>query len=114
MVGVLEDEGLKLSGQPIALVENALVVNGARSTLDGHVRAEVEVELKGVSTSGLNQSTRQRVAVTVTLAGIGEEADVVAFAGDDDRELGIGLAAKLLEARLHITDFLFQNGCPQS
>jgi hypothetical protein len=58
-------------------------VDRARSALDGHMRAEVEVKLEGVRTARLDQRTRQGVVVAVALASFRKEADVVALAGDD-------------------------------
>jgi hypothetical protein len=76
VVRVLEDEGLELSSLPLALVEDALVVDGSSSTLDSHVGAEVEVKLKRMSTAGLHEGTRQRIVISVSFSGLGEEADV--------------------------------------
>ena len=85
-------------------------MDGASSTLDSDVRAEIEVKLEGVGAARLYQGTGERVAVAVTLANVREETDVVALAGDDDSELGHLLAAELLEALLHVTDFLLEDG----
>jgi hypothetical protein len=109
LVRVLKNELLQLGRQPLTLVENALVVDGASRTLDGDVGAQVEVELEGMGASSFNQSTRERVAVAVALTSLGEEADVMALASDDDGELGDLLAAQLLEALLHVADFLFKD-----
>jgi hypothetical protein len=76
VVRVLKDEGLQLSGLPLALVEDALVVDGSSSALDGHVGAEVKVELEGMSAARLHQGTRQRVVISIALACLGKEADM--------------------------------------
>lgn len=76
VVRVLEDEGLQLRSQPPALVEDALVMDGASGTLDGHVGAEIKVELEGVRAAGFDQGTRERIAVAVTLAGVGAKKNV--------------------------------------
>jgi hypothetical protein len=108
---VLEDELLELGRQPLTLIENALVMNGASRTLDGDVGAEVEIELKGMSAARLYQRTGKRITVSIALSSLREETDMVALAGNDDGELGDLLAAELLEAFLHIADFLLKNGC---
>lgn len=88
-----------------------LVVNWASRAFDGDVGAKVEIELEGMGAAGLYQSTRKRVAVPVPFSGLREEANVVPLAGNDDSELGNFLATQLLEAFLHIVDFLLENGC---
>lgn len=110
VVRVLEDELLKLGRQPLTLVENALVVDGASCTLDGDVGAEIEVELERMGAAGLYQSTGKRVAVAVALARLREEADMVALTSNDDGELGDLLAAQLLETFLHVVDLFLENG----
>jgi hypothetical protein len=110
VVRVLEDEGLKLSSQPLTLIQDALVVDGSRSALDGDVRTEVKVELERMSASSLDESARKRIAVAVTFAGIRKEADVMALPGDDNGELGDLLAPELPEALLHVADLLFKHG----
>jgi hypothetical protein len=109
VVGVLEDELLELGSLPLTLVEDAVVVDGASSTLNSDVGAEVEVELEGVRAAGLDKGTRKRVAVAVALASVREEADVVALSSDDDGELG-NIAAKLGEELLHVVNLLHENG----
>ena len=86
-----------------------LVVDGARSALDGDVGAEIEVKLEGVSAARLHQRTWQGVAVAIALASVRKEADMVALAGDDDGELGHLLAAQLGEDRLHVMHLLGQD-----
>jgi hypothetical protein len=109
VVGVFENELLELGSLPLALVEDAMVMDGASCTLDSDMRAQVEVEFKGVRAAGLDESSRKRVTVAVALASVRKEADVVALSSDDDSELGDG-AAKLAEELLHVVDFFFQNG----
>jgi hypothetical protein len=109
VVGVLKDERLQLRGQPLTLIEDALVMDGSRGALDSDVGAEVKVELEGMSTSRLHKRARERIVVPVTLAGVGEEADVVALTGDHNSELGKLLAAELLEALLHVAHLLFKD-----
>lgn len=110
VIRVLEDELLELGGLPLTLVEDALVVNRTRSTLDGNVRAQVEVEFKWMRAASLHESTRQRVAVPVALAGIGEETNVMALAGNHDSEFGHP-AAKLGEVSLHVPDLFLEHSC---
>jgi hypothetical protein len=109
LVGVLEDELLELSGLPLPLVEDALVMDGSSSSLDRHVRTEVEVELEWVSAASLHQGSRERVAVTVTLAGLREEADMMALASNDYSELGHLLATLALEGLLHVADLFLED-----
>jgi hydroxypyruvate isomerase len=85
-------------------------MDGSSSALDSDVTAEVKVKLERMSAASLDQGSRKRVVVAITLADVREEANVVALAGDDDSELGQLLAAELLEALLHIADFLFKHG----
>lgn len=122
---MLEEELLKLCSLPLAFVQDALIMNGTSSALDGNVSAEVEVELKGVSAASLNESPRDWIAIAIAL--LGEEADVMTLASDDDREVGnlsrnistkvkqnegygtYLLSTKAAEALLHIADFLVEN-----
>jgi hypothetical protein len=109
LIRVLKDERLQLGSKPLALVENALVVDGSSSALDSDVRAEVEIELERMSTARFDKRTWKRIAVAVAFAVLREEADVVTLASNDDGELGDRLAAQLLEALLHVAHFLLKN-----
>jgi hypothetical protein len=94
---------------PVSFVQDTLVVNGASSPLDGNVRAEVEVELEGMSTTRLDQGTGKRVVVAISLSWPGKEADVVTLASNDDSELGKIRATQLHEALLHISNLFLKN-----
>ena len=107
---MLKDELLKLSSMPIALVEDALVVNGTRSSFDGNVRAEVKVKLERMRAASFYQGTRKGVVVAVTFPDVGEEANVVTLAGNHNGECRKFLTPKALEAFLHVSDFFIDNG----
>ena len=84
-----------------------LVVNWASRAFDGDVGAKVEIELEGMGASSLDQSTRKRVAVLVTL--LRKEADMVTLSGNDDGELGRHLGAHLSEALPHVANLLIDD-----
>jgi hypothetical protein len=86
-----------------------LLMNGSSSTLDGAMSTEVEVELKWMGAARFNKRSWDRIAIAIALASIREEADVMALAGDNNRELGDHLAANLAEALLHITNLFLKN-----
>lgn len=105
---MLKDELLQFGSLPLTLVEDALIVDGASCTLDGDVRAQVEVELEGVGAASFNQGTRKGVAVAVALAGFGEESNVVALASNHNSELRYP-ATELTEVGLHVAHLFFKH-----
>ena len=104
---MLKDELLQLSSLPLTLIQDAVVVDGACSSLDRDVRAHVKVELPRVRATCLNECTWKRVAVAVT--PLREEANVVALAGNHDRELWDNAAAKRSKVLLHVVDLFFEH-----
>ena len=109
LVRVLEDELLKLGCLPFTLVEDALVVYRARSTLYGDVRAHVEIELEWVSASGFDKSSGEGITVSIALASFREETNVVTLSSNHDGELGHS-ATQLAEVSLHIAHLFFYYG----
>lgn len=92
MVGGLVDHLLEVVDGQLDLVENDVVVDGASSTLDSGMGAEVKVILERMSDVFLHKSTRKGIAVTITRARIlrcGEEADVVTLGADNDSPLDL-------------------------
>jgi hypothetical protein len=76
----------------LGFIHDDVVVNWASGTLDGRVGAEVEVILERMSNITLNQSTRERVVVTVgrcMITLLGEEADVVALGTNGNSPLDL-------------------------
>ena len=104
---MLKDEGLKLGSTPIALVHDAMIMNGTGCTLDSTMGTEVEVELKRMGTSSLHQSSRNGIFILV--ATFGEEADVVALAGNDHSELGNLVVALCGVHLFHSGDFVLKH-----
>lgn len=69
-----------------------MVVNRTSSSLDGRVRAEIEVILIRMSDVALNKSTRQGVSILVSslrITILGEETDVMALGADGDSPLDL-------------------------
>ena len=104
--GVLENKLLEFFAAPFRLIEDHLVMDWTSGTLDGNVRAKIKVKLKRMSNSRLYKCARPRVAVPVSSTLSREEANMVALAGNDNRELGNGLATNLAEALLHCHNLL--------
>jgi hypothetical protein len=85
-VALLVDHLLKIIDRHSHLIQNHRVVDRSCGSLNSNMRVEVKVKHEWVSDFLLNKSTRQRVAVLVSL--LREEADVVTLCGNDDREFG--------------------------
>ena len=107
LVNLLVQDGLKLVVAHLGLVEDDMVVSGTSGTLEGGVRAEVKVVLVRLSAASLDQGSGEGVAVTVAL--LGEEANVVALAADDNHERNVEVGVGGLQQGLHVSDLLLQD-----
>lgn len=107
LVRLLVQDGVELVVRDVGLVEDHVVVGWTSGTLDGGVGAQVEVILVRVSDTLLDERSRKRVAVAV--AFLGEEADVVALATDNDHERDVEVRVRSAQELLHVGNLLLED-----
>jgi len=89
LIAVMVYHLMELIGWNVCLIKDDVVVRRTSRTLDGRMRAQVEVILKRMSDISLNQNSRNGVLVSVSGSWITlswEEANLVALAADDNSE----------------------------
>jgi hypothetical protein len=76
--------------------------------LQSDMAHEVKVVLEWVCDAGLDQGTRQSIAVPVSVRSFWEHAHMMSLRANDNEEFAF-VFAEGLEKRLEVTDFLFKN-----
>ena len=89
---MLIEKCLELLDRNIGLIHQHVVMSRTSCSLDGHVRAEIDIILPGVSDIVLNQGTRHRVSILVASHSLGrEEANVVTLLSNNNSHLGLSV-----------------------
>lgn len=88
LVTVLIEKCLEFLDWKVCLIQKHVVVSGPSSSLDGHVRTEVDVVLPWMSHVVLNQCTRYRVSVLIPSHPLRrEEANVMTLLSNNNCHL---------------------------
>lgn len=111
---MLIDHLLEIIDRNLGLIQENLIMDRTRSTLDGSMSIQVEVILIRVSDIVLDECTRKWVAVAIPslhIIFLGEEADVVTLGTDGDGPLDVSSVRpkSLKHSGFHVVHFLINN-----
>ena len=92
LITVLIEKGLEFLNGKVCLIHQHVVVGWTSSSLDGHMRAEVDIILPRMSHVVLDQGARHRVSILVaSQSWRREEADMMTLLGDNNCHLGLSI-----------------------